>query len=509
MRNKQLKILTGCLMAIFIGSVRAESLGNNLSNEIDLLKSRLTELESAENRNWLNERRSKEIKSLIHDVLSDADTRANLLAEGATAGHNGKAFYLSSDDGSFLLKVNGQIQLRYIYRSQDDSVDATGSIIPPGTGADGQGFRVTPTIGDENDAGLVIRRAKVKFSGHIVDPRLNYVAQLTTNRASNNVSSDKIMISYKLTDGITVWAGENKAPFLREEMISSSKQLAVERSYVNEVFTLDTTQGIGLIWETDENLKVQVMLHDGSNSGNGGSGTNRFTQAFGAQGVAGAGGALAVGACVAGDCTQATTLDFDADRTDFAITARTDVKLAGQWSQMADFTASEGEEDALFLGAAIHYEVGETGDTGHNHDFVTWTVDGSYEGNGLNVYTAVTGMHSNFDDEDDTFAEDYNLYGLIVQAGHVIPNSGWEPFVRWEYLDLDDAINDGSNTYDNLNLLTIGANRYFSKHAAKFTLDIVFALDAVPINSGGLGIRADNPNIDGQTVVRAQYQLTF
>lgn len=94
-------------------------------------------------------------------------------------------------------------------------------------------------------------------------------------------------------------------------------------------------------------------------------------------------------------------------------------------------------------------------------------------------------------------------------AGDVIPNSGWEPFVRWEYLDLDDAVNDGSNTYDDLNLLTVGVNRYFNQHAAKFTLGVVFALDAVPITSGGLGLRADNPNIDDQTVVRAQCQLTF
>ena len=496
------------------------SANEDLRREITEFKARLAELEAKQNSQWLNQRRSEEIKALVDDVLSDADTRASLLENGVTAGHNGKAFYLASQDGSFLLKINGQIQLRYLARFQD-SKDSSSDGDPL---EDATGILVSPSVEDETETGFVIRRAKLKFSGHIADPKLNYVIQLFVDRKSNSVSSDKIVISYALTDNLTIWGGEDKAPFLREELTSSSRQLAVERTYANELFTLDKVQGVGLKWKANENVKFHVMFNDGSNSGNGKTKSNPFTQTAssqtpvdedgdptgvdpddfpGCESVEDDGDFLGV------DCSRSTTKDFDEDRTDFAITARGDFKFAGNWSQMKDFTAFEGEEQAIFLGAAIHYEVGETGDAAYNNNFLTWTVDASYENAGFNIYAAVIGQHTDLEHEKKVLAEDLDLYGLIVQAGYLIPNSGWEPFARYEYIDLDDAYHNGFKKYDDVNIVTFGVNRYFNKHAAKFTLDVVWALDALPISQGGLGLAADHPNQDDQVVVRGQFQLLF
>ena len=87
----------------------------------------------------------------------------------------------------------------------------------------------------------------------------------------------------------------------------------------------------------------------------------------------------------------------------------------------------------------------------------------------------------------------------------VIPEK-LEPFLRWEYLDLDE---DEIGGEDDVNIVTIGMNYYFNKHNAKFTLDVVWALDALPASSTGLGLLADDRDGDDQVAVRAQFQLLF
>ena len=530
MRGKLLVALGGSLLMGIAGVARADAPDNSLRAEMATLKSRLAELEARQSSDWLNERRSEEIKSLIHDVLSDADTRASLLENGATAGHNGENFYLASEDGSFLLQIRGYIQFRHTMRNQDvsdDDSDDSDDIDDP-TGPDGQGLRVSTGVEDENERGFSIPRAKVIFFGHIADPRLNYTISLNVDDETNNVDADEIKISYELADGLTIWGGETKGPFLREEMMEPTHVQGADRSYVNEFFTMGIVQGVGVVWNADENLTVRVAFTDGANSGEVGGGTpNLFTQAFGSQAPADEDGELLAfdeddfEGCdpvadpddpedsIGIDCSKGVSKDFDEDRTDFAITIRGDLKLSGQWSQWDDHAAWEGEEDALFVGAAFHYEVGETGDSAFNNDFFSWTVDASYETSGLNIYAAIIGLHTELEDEGKVYSDDYDLYGVIVQAGYMIPNTSWEPFVRWEYVDFDDSINDGFNKYDDLNMLTFGVNHYFNQHAAKFTLDLVYALDAVPIDSQGLGIAADHPDDEDQIVVRGQFTLMF
>ena len=56
--------------------------------------------------------------------------------------------------------------------------------------------------------------------------------------------------------------GQIKPPLLREELMSSRRQLAVDRSLVNEAFNQDYTQGIDLAY-TGERLGFRVTVHDG------------------------------------------------------------------------------------------------------------------------------------------------------------------------------------------------------------------------------------------------------
>jgi hypothetical protein len=63
--------------------------------------------------------------------------------------------------------------------------------------------------------------------------------------------------------------------------------------------------------------------------------------------------------------------------------------------------------------------------------------------------------------------------------------------------------------------MTFGANYYFHKHDAKFSLDLVWALDTIPSVGGdmgafsGLGLLGDYAGEDNQLALRAQFQLLY
>lgn len=438
--------------------------------ELQALRARVAELESNQGDTWLNERRAEEVKGLIRDVLADADTRASLVDNGMAAGHNGSHFYLASEDGSFLLQISGQIQFRYVANFRDKA---------------SSGMNITVT--DEEERGFELRRTKLTFDGHIGDPRLHYEVKLSVGREDNDVSADKIIISYKAMDGLTIWGGEDKAPFLREELTSSTSLLAAERSLVNEVFTLGYIQGIGAKIDAGDMIKIAAAFSDGGQSGENGYVITQQSP-------------LQIG-------DEDSRKRFDEDRSDFAITVRVDVKLGGNWEQMDDFSSWSDEEMAVFIGGAFHWEDGETGDSLLNNDFYEWTVDASLEASGFGLYAAVIGLHT---EAESVSADDVDLFGLLVQGSFMVIPDKLEPFVRFEYLDLDNAsFGDLGMDDRSIALWTFGVNYYLKKHDAKFTLDIVWSQDTIPVESSKLGLLEDDPGEDDQVAVRAQFQLLF
>lgn len=496
MRNRLLLAIGGSLLVGIAGVVYADATPSSevsLRAEMAALRAELNQLKVQQDGAYLKQRRAEEFKTMVQDVMSDADTRASLLENGMTAGHNGENFFLASDDGGFRMEISGQVQIRHISNFQDTDDDTDGAT------AATTGIVVT-TDEDDSERGFEVHRAKIQFAGHIADPRLNYAIRLAVGHDDNDVSADRIVVSYALSDNLTLWGGEDKGPLLREELTSSAHQLAVERTLINEIFTVDYQQGVGLKWDADESLKVQAMISDGTHSGDGATAPNPLTQGGTSQtGVVG--GAVAL---------SNTSKAYDEDRSDIAITARADMKLEGAWSQQDDFTAGVGEDTAIFIGVGIHYEVGETGDSAFNNNFVSWTVDGSIESEGWNFYLAVMGMHTSLEDDAAIVGDDQDLFGMIVQGGYRIPDTQWEPFVRWEFLDSDDVFTTANDVpYGDTSIMTFGVNRYLHGHDAKLTFDVVYALDPSPLTDAGTGIQADDHNDDDQVVIRAQFQLLF
>jgi hypothetical protein len=430
-----------CLGAV--PAALAEGNGNDelieaLRAEVAALRSTVAEMKAEQSDDWLTEQRAEEIRGLVQDVLADADTRASLLQDGMTAGWD-KGFFLGSADGNFLLKIGGQIQVRYAASFQDRAPD-----------------------GEDDRYAFEVRRAKLKLKGHAVDPSWKYVLNMAFDHddggAQGDIDLEDAIIIKDFGGGWELWAGQFKLNFLREELVSSTSQLAVDRSYVNELYNQDRHQGVQFFYTGDQ-FRVTGAFSDGFGSKN----------------------------------RPAYATD-----TDWALTARVEWLAMGSWSQFKDFTSPRGSETGLMVGAAVHWQdnkydqplIGKT-------ERYTWTIDGSLEGDGWNLFAYVVGNHL-----DPDVGSSMDQLGIVVQGGYYFTDD-WEGFARYEWSDLD------TTGTDDVSILTMGVNRYFAKHALKWTTDFGYAFDSVPDTEGGIDWREDTPGEDGQIVVRTQFQLLY
>ena len=434
--------LTAPLWAADGDANRAEK----LEQQVQQLQARVAELEASDDQDWMTRRRAEQVKTLVRDVLSDAETRSTLLQEGATAGYDG-GFFLKSADDKFYLELAGHLQVRYIWNNRNDSG------------------------GDDNLAGFQVRRAKFKGEGHIGTPRFTYDFSLAGDRdAPGSTVFEDYTFSYELADGLSVTAGRAKLPFAIQNLTSSSRQLAVERSSVHESFNVDRSEGAMISYETGQ-FRVTGAVSDGAG----------------------------------GDFS-----DFDTNAADVAFTGRAEAKLAGDWGQLKDpATAWSGEPTGAFVGGALHYEIGETGENTVNGDFLRWTVDGTFESNNFGVLVAGYGNHT-----DNDSGMDFDDFGFLAEGGYFIVPDKFQPFVRYELIIADDSRPSvaADTIEEETSIVTAGFNWYQQKHDAKFTMDVVYGLDPLAglVNtSTGLGLRPDAPGEDGQLALRAQYQIKW
>lgn len=405
---------------------------------------------------------SDEIRALVADMLADAETRSSLLQSGGVAGHDGK-FFLASPDGANRLNVSGQWQFRYTANFRDDDA------------------------GDDFEPGFSNRRTKLRFDGHVFND-FYYRVQLAFDREGGGAFLEDAYVGYEFDNGLRMQAGQFKLPFLREELVSSAKQLTADRSYANELHNQGRSQGIQLTWAA-ENWRIMGAFSDGFNSAN---------------------------------------TDFNsAMEADWGLTARFEFLGGGNWAQFDDFTSPRGSEGlAWLIGAAVNWQGGfggsdATGTVGVDSDAgqaFSWTIDGSLEGDGWNVFGAFIGRHADADFNATipgaVATSSVDEFAFVLQGG-IYVTEDIEPFLRWDALLPDDVAGGGSD--DMFNVLTVGANWYLHGHAAKFTFDLQWFIDEpADSNFGSLGLPA-NTGIgylgsgmeDSEFVLRAQFQLLF
>jgi phosphate-selective porin len=402
------------------------------------------------NQNAWSDQNADEVRALVAEMMNDAQTRSSLLQSGATAGHDGK-FFIGSADGNFRLNVGGQIQFRYLANFRDDAFNDD-----PATDRN--------EADDDTTLGFQTRRTKIWFEGHIFDPNLYYKVVGAFDRGDDGVFElEDAYVGYKFDNGLDVRWGQFKLPFMREELVSSTKQLAVERSNTNEFFNQGRSQGVQVAW-MNEQFRATGAFSDGFNSAN---------------------------------------TDFTQDRSDFAFTGRVEYLAMGDWKQFEQFTSFRGTADGLMLGGAIHWQDDAEEVDNPIDDFFAYTLDVSWQSDGWNLFGALTGASVSGDGP----AGDSDPFGFVVQGG-VFMSEDWELFARYDFTD-GDALNDYSE-------ITFGVNYYMHKQAAKFTFDVVWALDETIDNAGGptsavistgTGLLASQES--DQFVLRAQFQLVF
>lgn len=410
---------------------------------------RIDQLEAKQNDNWLTEQRADEIRGLVQDVLADADTRASLLAQGVTAGYDNGAV-IASSDGNWSLRTNIHMQQRFVYNNQDEG---------------------TSTTTDEDRYGFENTRTKFILTGNVVNPQWIYKVEINVGSPSDAFSDDRedtgdAYLGYKYNDGLTVLFGTMKAPLLREELVDSRYQLAVERSALNYLYTGGRADGVTLDWMGDQ-FHIAGMFSDGMNTGQ----------------------------------TVWATPD-----TDFAFTGRVEFLASGTWDQFSDFTSPAGEEQGIMIGGALHYQEAED-DPGTglaDTDTFVLTADVSAEFGGANVFAAF--IYRNIDTTTVTGSTDIDQVGFLVQGG-VALNDDWEAFARYEWSDFDTVV--AGVAVEDLSLITFGVTRYFAGHNAKWTTDVGIGLDEIVNAPAITGLRTDFAGEDTQVVIRSQIQLVF
>lgn len=470
-----------------------------LRQENQALAAKVAKLEEVASKDgeWLTEARAEQIRGLVQDVLADADTRASLQSDAVTAGWN-KGFFLGSSDGTFRLNIKGQTQFRWAANFRDIPDSVTGQT--------------------EKNFGFENRRTKLTFSGHIIDPSLTFEVKPVFNRASTSISSggqtlsnrdvvgsiEDIWMQKSFGNGFSIRAGQFKAPFLREELVSSSSQLAVERTLVNDAFSAKFSQGIQAEWEQDM-FRLQAFYGDGLRA-------NRVGPTTGAGSLSDYGGAY--------------LSDFQTNDTDWAFAGRAELKLAGQWKQFRDATSFRGEEFGVLLGlgAMAQNLRPNTANSAGVEDMFGLTGDVTVDFGGANLFAYAVyrqvGLNSAIATRDGGTDDGLDQWGFAIQGGFFVTDDV-ELFARYEYGNSDsDKFRTASLLADgeNASIVTAGVNWYpmgSANTGIKWTTDVGFALDpVVDFNSSGGNWLTDQTGAgqstqDGQFVLRSQIQLTF
>jgi hypothetical protein len=456
-KNGKILLIATAMAVGSAGLVQAEDL--DVESELRELKAQVAELRAQSTDSWMTKRRAEEVKALIGDVLADADTRASMAGDGMTAGWN-KNFFLASEDGNFLLKIGGRIQMRYA-----------------STHADG-------ASGDTNESGFTARRTRVKFYGHAIDPSITYYVEPEFDKDGGAYTLKQSWIGYDLDESHTLKVGEFKSNFLHEEQVSDGRQITAERTNVNEFFTLDYSEGIQLNGEYNT-FRWWTAVHDGRENEN---------------------------------------TDWDDDSTDFGANARVELMLAVEWDYFKDFQAWSGQDFGLMIGAGIDYELGEggSGSSFNWNNMLAYTADVSTEFNGIGLYAAYVGRKVSHDDGVITAGDDsYTQEGFILQGNVFIVPDKWDLFARYEYIDFDGAgeltgkgnvsalSGLASGVEDEQEIYTFGSNYYFKKHDLKLTVDMLWAPDGIRKGESGSNTLTSNLSEEDQYALRAQMQLQF
>lgn len=477
----------------------------------EALSAKVAKLEqSANGEDWLSEQRATEIRAIVSDVLADAGMRDSLQASGATAGWNKDqgGFFLASPSGDFRLNIKGQMQFRWAVNTRDNT-----------------GVNSPSPVFKESVSGFENRSTKLSFTGFVVDPSWTFETQLVMNRTPGSISSgaqtfssgnivgsvENLWIQKDFGNGAMLRIGQFKAPFLREELVSSTTQLAVEHTLVSDVFTAKYGQGIQAEFggRAGEQWRTQLYFGDGLRA----NATSVPTAATAA----------------AGSYAGSYTTPFNTNPVNYALAGRLEYLGAGNWRSMGDFNSYKGDEFGWLLGfgaMAQSIRAANEGALAASATDSMWGITGDFTMNfggaslfAYGVYRNV-GLAGDVATRGGTTSDHMNQWGAVVQGGFFVSNEV-ELYARYEIGNTDTdkfRVAEPGIDLESNSLVTLGLNYFIGGNKdIKWTTDVGFAFTPIgDFNSSGADWLQDGSTTagtggtnDGQWVVRTQFQILF
>lgn len=419
-----------------------------LQAQIEQLQARVQALQAQQKTHQQN------TAAAIDAILRDAARRSRLLVDGSPtmAGYDRGRFWVGSADGAFLLRPGALFQFRGV-----------GAWSEHGKG----GGR------DSTEGGFEVARARLELDGTAFTPEVTYFFEVAAEDGQD-VQLDSAWVRYQFTDNWSMRVGQFKDPVHHEELTSSRRQLAVDRSLVNEVLgggLSGRVQGMSLIYggHADSSpLSGEMAVHDGLDSQN-----TRWPDEPGPGGAS----------------------------QHWGMAGRLEYRAMGDWRNYTDFTARGTESDLLVLGAGGDYTEAD------DATYVLATADVQWENTGgLGVYGAALLTWT-----DPDAGHDLLNWGAVLQAGYML-SPAWEVFGRYGLILTDDAVAVGDSTEDTFHEFAVGVNRYLGRngsagHRAKITIDLTWLPQGAPSEQDEIDVPAGNG--EAQVILRGQFQLVL
>ncbi|XOV92049.1 MAG: porin [Bacteroidota bacterium] len=305
------------------------------------------------------------------------------------------------------------------------------------------------------DENVLIRRARLKFDGYVLDPRIVYKFEfgisnrdisgaLPENSQASNIILDAV-IKWNFFKNWELWAGQTKLPGNRERVISSQKMQFVDRSLVNASFNLDRDIGLQLHHYFSVN---NIILR----------------QAF---------------AISKGEGRNITISNPESGRE---LTGRLEILPFGAFSQSGDYFGSD-----LAREKRPKLSIGITGDYNHNAvrargnlgsfmtdttgertylttNFETLILDGVFKYRGLSVSSEYILRESS--NQQDNFGYGSGIFGAI---GYLFPSN---IEIAGRYTNISPG--SGLTSINQMKEYTLGLSWYIKAHNFKVQSDISY-----------------------------------
>lgn len=354
---------------------------------------------------------------LAAPAASEAKTLDELLVEkGVVAMEHGGAGSVAYKGGSrldfgddFHMKVNIQLQPRYEFEDEDSEGRRDAGV------ADAD-------LVDNDTSGFSVRRARIVFSGHMLNKTWSYKLQNDFASSTGGGDLKDAWLQWNMDDAAMIRMGQYKIPFSRQELSSSAKLQLPDRSIASDYFAYSRQNG-AMVHGDMGGLMYAATIWNGQSDGEG---RNRGP----------------------------------ADNNMFG-TAQVVYNIGdyGDRSYEGDYSGTEGF--AATVGAAANYGQGATELEG-DFDQIDVNVDAGVRSAGFSLQGEWYWASRDYDDIDGDLGEREDTGGY-VQAGYMFVPEEWEVVGRYAIIAFDDDV----DVRDDEQEVTVGLNYYIWGHDLK------------------------------------------